>query len=377
MPLIIPLIVENNTTKVAKPYATYTKYTREGYISLFLKCLREGDKVKLHIEVEDTGIGIAKEDMDKLFTKFQRFDLGRGSGNEGSGLGLIITKSLVDLMNGTISVESSVGSGTKFTVEIIQGVVEKEVTQIEAAADENAKPFKLYNKRILVVDDNLVNLKVAARLLQDYNIESETVSSGRACLDKIEDGERYDLIFMDDMMPKMTGTECFEKLKQVPDFDTPVVALTANAITGMKERYLALGFDDYLPKPIVKNQLYKIMKKFLGSTIDFSDVKPNGSTPLTIEEEKEEEKIKDLPVLDLGEKKEESPKNEEVPKQEEVKEEIKEAPVLNSRRKERVDIDLDLPKEIELPEEASSVDDKTVALSMDQVKDIESTLDKK
>ena len=315
--------------------------------------------------------------MDKLFTKFQRFDLGRGSGNEGSGLGLIITKSLVDLMNGTISVESSVGSGTKFTVEIIQGVVEKEVTQIEAAADENAKPFKLYNKRILVVDDNLVNLKVAARLLQDYNIESETVSSGRACLDKIEDGERYDLIFMDDMMPKMTGTECFEKLKQVPDFDTPVVALTANAITGMKERYLALGFDDYLPKPIVKNQLYKIMKKFLGSTIDFSDVKPNGSTPLTIEEEKEEEKIKDLPVLDLGEKKEESPKNEEVPKQEEVKEEIKEAPVLNSRRKERVDIDLDLPKEIELPEEASSVDDKTVALSMDQVKDIESTLDKK
>ena len=329
-----------------------TKYTREGFISLTLKCTREANKVNLHVEVADSGIGIKKEDIDKLFTKFQRFDLVKNSSTEGTGLGLAITKSLVELMNGTIRAESEYGKGTTFIVDIVQGVVEKEVSQIESAIEENVKPFKTYNKRVLVVDDNNVNLKVAKRLLQDYNIEPETVTSGQECLNKIKSGIEYDLIFMDDMMPKMTGTECFGILKNIPDFKIPVVALTANAITGMKERYLQIGFDDYLAKPIVKNQLYRIIKKFLGSSIDFNEM----------ENAPQEEPKVEAPVV-------------EEPKVEEVKEEVKEEPVKETKK----EVELDLPKEIELPsvkeEKVEEVDDKTVALNADQVKDIKSNLE--
>ena len=330
-----------------------TKYTREGFISLTLKCTRDGSKVNLHVEVADSGIGIKKEDIDKLFTKFQRFDLVKNSTTEGTGLGLAITKSLVELMNGTIRAESEYGKGTTFIVDIVQGVVEKEVNQIESAIEENVKPFKTYNKRVLVVDDNNVNLKVAKRLLQDYNIEPETVTSAQECLNKIKSGIEYDLIFMDDMMPKMTGTECFNILKNMPDFKIPVVALTANAITGMKEKYLSIGFDDYLAKPIVKNQLYRIIKKFLGNSIDFSEMETS-----KMDVTKEEPKV-------------ETPKVEEKPV-EEKKEEVKETP----KKKE---VELDLPKEVDLPILSTNDDesDKTTALTLDQVKDLESSLEKK
>ena len=122
----------------------------------------------------------------------------------------------------------------------------------------------LSNKRILIVDDNKVNLKVASRLLQDYRCIVDTLDSGFACIDKINMGATYDLILMDDMMPKMSGVETFKKLKENPEFKIPTVALTANAISGMKEKYINEGFSDYLSKPIDKSELNRVLSKFLS-----------------------------------------------------------------------------------------------------------------
>ena len=120
------------------------------------------------------------------------------------------------------------------------------------------------NKKVLLVDDNKINLKVAERLLESYGIKTESVDSGFACLDKIKAGEKYDLIMLDDMMPRMSGVETLKKLKEIPDFNMKVIALTANALTGMKEKYLADGFDNYLAKPINKDELNKIINKYLN-----------------------------------------------------------------------------------------------------------------
>ena len=118
-------------------------------------------------------------------------------------------------------------------------------------------------KKVLVVDDNLLNIKVAERLLAKYNVTIESVMSGQECLDKVNAG-KYNLILLDDMMPKMTGGETFVKLKEIEGFNTPVVILTANAITGMREQYLSEGFDDYLAKPIEQLELNRVMKKYLS-----------------------------------------------------------------------------------------------------------------
>ena len=120
------------------------------------------------------------------------------------------------------------------------------------------------NKKILLVDDNELNIKVAKRLLKNYNLDIEDVMSGQACIDKIKTGNKYDLILLDDMMPKMSGKETIKILKNDPDFKTPVIVLTANALTGMKEEYLSLGFDGYLSKPIDRKEMLKILKKYLG-----------------------------------------------------------------------------------------------------------------
>ena len=119
-------------------------------------------------------------------------------------------------------------------------------------------------KKILIVDDNKINLKVASRLLQNYNVDTTQIDSGIECIDRIKNGEIYDLILLDDMMPKMSGVETLTNLKQIEGFNMPVVALTANAIEGMKEKYLASGFDDYLAKPIDKLELNKIIVKYLN-----------------------------------------------------------------------------------------------------------------
>jgi len=239
------------------------KYTKNGFIEFNVSCVRKNDFCRLIISVKDSGIGIKKDNIDKLFTKFERFDLEKNLTIEGTGLGLAITKKLVDLMGGKIVVDSTYGEGSTFTVAIDQRVVNK--TKVIPAEVKVVKKFSVKGKKVLVVDDNLINLKVAARLLESYKLEIETVSSGFDCLSKIEEGKKYDLILMDDMMPKMSGVETFKKLKHIDDFDTPVVALTANAIAGMKENYLKEGFNDYISKPIDKKELERVLKTYLNA----------------------------------------------------------------------------------------------------------------
>ncbi|MGN1355549.1 MAG: response regulator, partial [Bacilli bacterium] len=188
-----------------------------------------------------------------------------------------------------IVVHTVYGSGSKFTAMIPQKI-SNEVIEVEPVveAKKEAKVLKkdvsLDGVKILIVDDNNLNLKVASKLLERYNANNiTTVNSGFECLDKISSGEKYDLIFMDDMMPKMSGAETFAKLKEMPGFITPVVALTANAISGMRENYLELGFDEYLAKPIEKEALIKVLNKVL-------DEKEETVTNVTVVENEKIEK---------------------------------------------------------------------------------------
>ena len=239
------------------------KYTDRGFVHYEVNCVNSGGVCKLIISVEDSGRGIKKESVDKMFTKFQRLDEDRNTTIEGTGLGLAITKQLTELMGGRILVHTVFGQGSKFTVVINQ--------KIEKDDAIDKKPVKttldLTDVKLLIVDDNQLNLKVACKLFERFNANHiVTCESGFACLDKIKRGEIYDVILLDDMMPKMSGVETLAELKNIPGFRIPVVALTANAITGMKEKYLNDGFDDYLAKPIEKIEFIRVMNELLGRT---------------------------------------------------------------------------------------------------------------
>ena len=239
------------------------KYTKEGFIEFKISSVIKNNICRLIISVEDSGIGIKADKIDHLFTKFDRLGVEKSITIEGTGLGLAITKKLIELMHGNIVVQSVYGSGSKFTVAIDQKIVETKAKAVIEKNNLDKEIFDYNGKRILVVDDNKVNLKVAERLLRNYNLDITLVSSGQDCIDKINNGEIYDLILMDDMMPNMSGVETFHKLKTISSFNAPVIALTANAISGMREKYLSEGFDDYLPKPIQKSELNAILIKFL------------------------------------------------------------------------------------------------------------------
>lgn len=243
------------------------KYTKEGYIYFKVNAIKKENIIRLIISVEDTGIGIKQENINKLFTKFERLGVEKNTTTEGTGLGLAITKKLVELMNGKIIVQSIYGKGSKFTVSIDQRISnQQEIENIKKETETKIthENIDITNKKILIVDDNNLNLKVAERLLKKYTQNIQTASSGQECLDKINNNEKFDLILLDDMMPKMSGTLTLEKLKENENFKTPVVVLTANAISGMKEQYLSKGFDDYLSKPIEKGELIRVIKKFLS-----------------------------------------------------------------------------------------------------------------
>ena len=237
------------------------KYTKEGFIELNVSTVKKDNVCRLIVSVKDSGIGIKKENIDKLFSKFERFDLEKNMTIEGTGLGLAITKKLLDLMHGKIVVDSVYGKGSNFTVSIDQKIVNK-VSTAKVVEEEKPK-ISIKGKKVLIVDDNLINLKVAARLLSTYKITTEEVSSGFECINKIEEGNKYDLILMDDMMPKLSGVETFKKLQEIDGFNTPVIALTANAIAGMKENYLKQGFNDYISKPIDKKELERVLNTYL------------------------------------------------------------------------------------------------------------------
>lgn len=247
------------------------KYTDRGFVHYEVNCVNSNGVCKLIISVEDSGRGIKKESMDKMFTKFQRLDEDRNTTIEGTGLGLAITKQLTELMGGRILVHTIYGQGSKFTVVINQKIEKDEVIDTKKAKTT----LDLTDVKLLVVDDNQLNLKVATKLFEKFNANHiVTCESGFACLDRIKRGEMYDVILLDDMMPKMSGVETLAELKKIPGFKMSVVALTANAISGMKEKYLSEGFDDYLAKPIDKTEFIRVMNELLGRvhTVEFDPV---------------------------------------------------------------------------------------------------------
>ena len=262
------------------------KYTKEGFIKFSIATENQEDVSKLTIKVEDSGIGMTEQDLELLFTKFQRFDIDDNINIEGTGLGMAITKGLIELLNGEIDVKSEYGKGTLFTVTLNQQIVDKTEEEIaEKEETTNIEPFNAYGQKVLVVDDNKINLKVAERLLREYNLSIESVDSGKECINRVLTGKKYDLIFLDIMMPKMKGPEVLENLKNIVGFKTPVIALTADVISGMEEKYVSQGFDDCLPKPIIEEDLYKILRKYLKET----DEKPQTIT--TEELDKNEDKL--------------------------------------------------------------------------------------
>ena len=248
------------------------KYTEKGFVDYSVNCVRNGDVCRLIIAVEDSGRGIKKENIDKLFTKFQRLDEDKNTTIEGTGLGLAITKQILILMGGNIIVQSVYGSGSKFTIVVDQKIKQKASSIVTNYVNNNN--IDLSNRTILIVDDNKLNLKVGAKIIKSiYNPNIEFAESGYECIDKIKAGNKYDLILMDDMMPKMSGVETLKELNNIAFFNTPVVALTANAIAGMREKYIEAGFKEYIAKPIEKEELKKVINLIFSTSIDDNNSK--------------------------------------------------------------------------------------------------------
>ena len=249
------------------------KYTERGFVRFTVRGgERSGSAIALKFIVEDSGVGIRREDMGKLFSKFQRLDLQRNSTVEGSGLGLVITKSLLDMMDGTISVESEYGRGSVFTVILPQRIVTDASAgdpQVRMSGGlkgtEYRTAFRAPEARILIVDDTKINLTVTAGLLKNTGIRTDTAAGGAEAV-ALAERNAYDLILMDQRMPVMDGTETLRRIRQLADNHNsgiPVICLTADAIVGAKERYLAEGFTDYLSKPVDGRQLEAMLMRHL------------------------------------------------------------------------------------------------------------------
>lgn len=217
--------------------------TNQGYISFTFNSVVKDDICKLVIVVEDSGFGIKDEDIDKLFNKTDH------------GFGLTSTKEILELMGGTIAVQSKYNEGSRFTLSIEQKV-----------SNEKIVSFDGNNKKVLVIDDDKVNLDIASRYLKEFNLDVTTLCSGMECINNILDGNKYDLIIIDDEMPGMSGIVTLQNLKKIIGFNTPVVIYTSNIDTPMLESYANAGFTDYLVKPISKNILEELLVKYIGTS---------------------------------------------------------------------------------------------------------------
>ena len=240
------------------------KYTDFGEINLKINCINDTEKniSTLIITCQDTGRGIKTSDINKLFTKFERLDIEKNSTTEGTGLGLAITKSLTEMMGGKINVQSQFGKGSIFVVHLPQkiGKLTKDLSDKELSNTLDSylnrnNLINYSNKRILVVDDNKLNIKVAKRALSSFNMIIDECYDGEECINKVNDSNNYDLILMDIMMPNMSGETALRKLKENSSFKTPVIALTADSVSGAKEKYLSEGFIDYISKPFSRDQI--------------------------------------------------------------------------------------------------------------------------
>ena len=267
------------------------KYTEKGEIVFSVKCINQDDTCNLIMSVKDTGKGIKSKDINKLFNKFERLDVEMNSTTEGTGLGLAITKNLVEMMGGKINVQSRFGEGSMFMVRIPQKIItmsepikenasnkvknEKSIETANLNIQDETNNSKYKNKKILIVDDNKLNIKVARRALQDFNFEIDECYDGQECLNKVTKGNEYDLILMDIMMPNMSGKTAIKKLKENPNFNIPTIALTADAIVGAEEKYITDGFVDYIAKPFSKEQIEDKIYTIFNNPSDIIEKKNN------------------------------------------------------------------------------------------------------
>ncbi|MBQ9452292.1 MAG: response regulator [Desulfovibrio sp.] len=251
------------------------KYTQTGHVDMHVSHEKnEGNIAWLRFTVSDTGIGIRQEDMKRLFSSFERLDLENTRTIEGTGLGLAITRDLVTRMGGAISVESTYGQGSTFTVHLPQEVVDAatigSLDAIMQAASHDmvgytGVSFTAPDARILVVDDNEMNLLVITSLLKDTHIQVDTCQSGQEALERLTIN-RYDAVLLDQMMPKMDGVETLHRATQLPNAtETPFIVFTADVTAGTRERLLKEGFSEYLGKPVKPQQLEKVLAALLPS----------------------------------------------------------------------------------------------------------------
>ena len=398
----IPSKVYGDSTKIYQILLNITnnavKYTEVGKIKLSVVPEKTGnDVVLLHIKISDTGYGIKKEDFGKIFEKFSRLDSAVSKEIEGTGLGLVITKKFVDLMGGKIWFTSEFEVGTTFYVDLPLKVIDPtpigSVTQ-DTSVQRVRNFLDCSDFTALVVDDSRLNLKVAERLLKKYNFNVDVAQSGKDCIYKYKYGNHYDIIFLDHMMPEMDGIETARILRRLDDYETPpIIALTANAMNGMEEKYLSEGFDYYLPMPINTQELDKIIHRFFENKtvtivddnvkthhenvsvvpevkvdkqverpskvveeikhIDIETVKPHQDnevkteSPAVVEEKPVEVKEEVKPVVEVETKVEEKVETPVVAEKPEVKEETKE----EVKSEEKVEEKAEVTTEPEVKEE--------------------------
>ena len=260
------------------------KYTREGNIEFHIGYdIVSKDRINLNIAVKDTGIGIKTENMEKLFTSYERLDEIQNRGIEGTGLGLSITRKLVFLMNGKISVESEYGKGSIFRVSIPQKVIGSEpignysdrIQEQRGNIIQMPQWFAAPHARVLVVDDVEMNIRVMQALLQEAQIQVDTADGGKECLEKVRKNH-YDMIFLDHMMPEPDGLETFRTMRKLNlQGQTPIIMLTANAVVGAREKYLDEEFNDYLSKPVEERELIRLCRQYLPGDL-ITEVDGNG-----------------------------------------------------------------------------------------------------
>ena len=251
------------------------KFTASGYVELKVRGVPIEDdsdqkKIRLIFKVKDTGVGIKEDDLHNIFDKFKQVDTKVNRGIEGTGLGLSISRELVHMMGGEISVESKYGEGTTFTIELIQEIMSEERLE-NCISKKSAEDYKVHRvfyapgAEILVVDDNEVNLRIISGLLKRYQIITDQAISGYEAIEKIKKKD-YDIIFMDHMMPGLDGVETTKRIRALDNEaarKVVIVAISANAIRGIKDRFLEQGFQDYISKPIEIPMMENVLKCYL------------------------------------------------------------------------------------------------------------------
>ena len=284
------------------------KYTEKGKVTLKVNCVRVNDQAILHYVVKDTGIGIKQEDIGKIYDAFSRFDISRNRTVEGTGLGMNIVQQLLLLMGSELQIKSEYEKGTEFSFDLVQQVVKTDSLGdfrgrlAKAKKDPDGRIcYTAPQARVLVVDDNKINLKVFKSLLKETQMQIYEAVSGKECLAMLRENT-YDLIFLDHMMPEMDGIETFHAMREEKLCENvPVIMLTANAIVGDKEKYLAEGFDDFLTKPIMCEKLDRMIINHLPDGLVFWD--ETGTVEDTDEKEADPAEVleilaKKLPQLD-------------------------------------------------------------------------------